>query len=175
MQTYSEYAPTGFDRAGAFLPDQGAWLVVPTGLNRDSGCLDESNSQAALAMMGGESETVEVHRFGHWACGWFEIIIVAPDSDAAIVAHDIESALSDYPVLDDLDYSEREWNHAADYWDSLSPRDKVDYAMRERECYHYQRDITGESVWIYGRMDYGTLANYDSTIANNICESLRAD
>jgi len=65
MQTYSQYAPTGFDRSRAFLSDRQAWLVVPVSRNRDSNTLAESNFDAALEMLGGESDTVEVHRFGH--------------------------------------------------------------------------------------------------------------
>ena len=71
MQIYANYAPTGFDSAGAFLPDRQDWFVVPVGRNRDSGPASESNFKAALEMLGGESDDVEVCNFGHWACGWF--------------------------------------------------------------------------------------------------------
>lgn len=131
MQTYGEYRPTTFDRAGAFLPDQSAWLVAPVGLNRDSDALEESNFHSALAVLGGESDTVQIHRFGHWACGWFEIIIIDP-ADAARVAEAeaIEPALADYPVINEGDWSEREWTRAADYWRSIGVRERVDWIKR---------------------------------------------
>ena len=36
---------------------------------------DEGLLTATLRRLGGESTTVQVHRFNHWACGWFEIIL----------------------------------------------------------------------------------------------------
>jgi len=131
MQRYRDYAPTGFDTVGAFLPDQGNWIVVPVGQNRDSNYLEESNFQTALDMLGEESDTVQVHRFGHWACGWYEIIIVDPgDNDRAIIAAEIMCALADYPILDDMDYSEREWNRASEYWEQNSMSDRINICKR---------------------------------------------
>lgn len=130
MQTYSEYRPTGFDSAGLNLPDQQSWLVLPCGRNRDSDALSESNFSAALESLGGESETVEVHRFGHWACGWFEIIIVDPNSPAAEIAQDIDNSLADYPILDESDYSEREWERAGSYWEQCSISERVEWCQR---------------------------------------------
>ena len=112
MQRYKEFRPTGFDCKGLALDDRQEWFVLPCGRNRDSGCLDESNFACALKSLGGESDDVEVHRFGHWACGWFEIIIVRPESAAEKEARDIEAALADYVVLDESDFSEREYEAA---------------------------------------------------------------
>jgi len=124
MQTYSEYAPTGFDDRGIVLDDRQKWLVVPVGQNRDSGCLDLSNFQTALEMLGDESETVEVHRFGHWACGWLEIIIVAPDSEAQAKAQEIQDSLENYPVLDDDDHSKREYDASIEIIESCGATDE---------------------------------------------------
>lgn len=112
---YSEYAPSGFDARGLGLEDRQAWLVV-IGRNRDSGVLAESNFASALTSLGGESETCEIHRFGHWGCGWFELILLHPDRETE--ADSIESALADYPVLDDSDYSERECEALSESWES---------------------------------------------------------
>ena len=54
MKRYSEFAPTGFDSAGAFLPDRQDWLVAPTAQNRDSETLDKSNFAVLLKEVGGE-------------------------------------------------------------------------------------------------------------------------
>lgn len=103
------------------LEDRNNWLVVPVGRTRDSGTLAESNFEAALGILGGESESCEVHRFGHWGPGWFEIIIVRPDR--ANEVHDIESRLEDYPVLDEEDMSRREWDAMLGDWDSYGRSD----------------------------------------------------
>ncbi len=124
LQRYSKFAPTGFDARGAFLPDQQDWLVVPVSQTRDSGCLDQSNFAAALAILGGESETCEVHRFGHWGPGWFEIIIVDPSREQEAEA--IQAALENYPVLDDEDHSRREWEDYEQSWESYGARDFAD-------------------------------------------------
>lgn len=116
MKRYREFQPTGFDPKGLGLDDRQEWLVVPVMRTRDSGPLDESNFDAAAKRLGGEGDTVEVHRFGHWGPGWFEIIIVDPTSEAATVAQEIEACLADYPVLDENDFSEREWNAANETW-----------------------------------------------------------
>ena len=109
METYNTFRPTGFDRSGLGLQSQQDWLVVPAARNRDSNLLDLSNFDAALAMMGGEGDNCEVHRFGHWGCGWFEIIIVKPDTPTAATAEEIEEALENYPVLDEDDWGKREY------------------------------------------------------------------
>lgn len=117
MQTYSQFQPTGFDAKGLGLDDRQDWLVCPVSQTRDSEVLDKVNFTAALKMLGGESETVEVHRFGHWGPGWFEVILVAPERQNDV--EQIEGALENYPVLDESALSEAEseeyyhnWNNA---------------------------------------------------------------
>jgi len=131
MIKYSEFQPTGFDAKGAFLDERQDWLVVPVGRTRDSGPFDNSNFETALDMLGGESETVEVHSFNHWGPGWFEIIVVAPDSEAAKKAEEIEASLENYPVLDDEDLSRREYDDFLESWDSWARKDFVRFLGRE--------------------------------------------
>lgn len=117
MKTYSQFRPTPFDVRGLGLENRQDWLVAPVSHNRDSEHLDESNFAAALKALGGESETVEVHRFGHWGPGWFEIIIIDPADESRVkIAEDIEAALEDYPVLDEEDWSRREYESYTDSW-----------------------------------------------------------
>lgn len=139
IQTYSEFAPTCFDSKGAFLPDRQDWLVVPVGRNRDSEPLDESNFEAALAMLGGESNSVEVHRFEHWGPGWFEIILVNP-KHAAMVAF-IADKLENYPVLNEDDLSEREFEAATESWDNWG---RGEFKRRLRKAYPDLEDTIDE-------------------------------
>lgn len=113
LQRYSEFKPTPYDSRGLNLPDQQDWFVLPTTQTRDSDVVDRSNFRTALELMGGESETVEVHRFGHWACGWFEIIIIHPSLYDKAVA-EIVDPLESYPVLDEDDMSQLEFEESAD-------------------------------------------------------------
>ena len=117
METYSKFRPTQFDPAGLALPDQQQWLVVPVIQTRDSEPLEQSNFATALKMLDPDedSEDVETHSFNHWGPGWFDIIIVKPDTPAAKTAEEIEASLADYPVLDDEDYSRREWEKHSEW------------------------------------------------------------
>ena len=123
MQTYAKFSPTGFDDPGAFLPDRQDWFVVPVGRNRDSGPASESNFKAALEMLGGESDDVAVCNFGHWACGWFEIVIVRPGTKSEEIGNDIEARLEDYPYLDEDDVSYREYEEFLSGWASYGADD----------------------------------------------------
>ncbi len=141
MERYAKFAPTGFDPSGAFLPNRQDWLVLPVSQTRDSEPLAQSNFAAALEILGGESRGVEVHRFGHWGPGWFEIIIVNPRSRYAAIAKDIERALEDYPVLDDSDLSERENEAARESWEFWGAKD-----WRKHHCKEFQLGQAAENA-----------------------------
>ena len=127
MQTYKEFAPTGFDPKGLNATENGIedFLVVLSH-SRDSGILEESNWETALTMLGGESTTVQVHRFGHWACGWFELILVDPNSEQAEIAQEITDSIESYPVLDEQDLSQREYDFAIELGYTWSDEGWVD-------------------------------------------------
>ena len=134
MQKYKDYAPTGFDTRGLSADENGItdWLVLPCGRNRDSGLLDESNFTAALELIGGEGEDCQVHRFGHWACGWFELILVRPASKAHEAAAGIVARLENYPVLDEEDYGRRQYDSVVEYWAQCSVGERVELCRRAR-------------------------------------------
>lgn len=169
------YQPTNLKRwstpdnyAGEHWPD---YYSAGVGRSRDSDILEESNFETMLSELGGESETVIVVHEGHWAVGWVEWIAIHESDDAALETADrLRGRLNNYPILDEHDYSEREWNAAADYWDSQSPRAKVRYAMNIRKRYHWLKKTP---VWPYGRLSYGDVANRGDTISEAIIESLR--
>lgn len=101
------------------------------GRTRDSGLLDQSNFEVALRALGGESETVLVVRESHWAVGWIEWIAIHESDAAAIAAADeMECALSDYPILDESDFSEREFDAAASTWERARVRDRLEWCQR---------------------------------------------
>lgn len=97
------------------------------GRHRDSDVLTESNFECGLKAIGGESETVKIVRESHWAVGWVEwIAIHESDTVALEIADEIMCALSDYPVVDESDLSEREWEAAQEYWSDLDLSERVD-------------------------------------------------
>ena len=137
MQRYSEYSPTQFDIRGLGCDDRQDWLVLGLIRTRDSGPLDESNFASALRILGDESETLEVHRFGHWGPGWFEIILLHPSRQGE--GEEIERRLENYPVLDDDDFSEREYEAANDIWrDCYRPHDRLAYIRKHRSQFEFR-------------------------------------
>lgn len=147
MRPYKEHRPTCFD-GHIELANREDWLVVPCSRNRDSECVDESNFATALkcfekctlsdeAQDKGESDH-EVHRFGHWGPGWYELIIVRPGSKTAKEAEGIEAALTDYPILDDSDLSEREMNAANEVWEHCySQKQRIEYMRDYSEQFEF--------------------------------------
>lgn len=112
------------DYAGAEWPDYFVFL----GQHRDSDSLSRSNFTRGLEIIGGESDTVRVIREGHWAVGWVEWIAIH-ESDAAALreADEIAAALADYPVVDEMHWSELEYDEACDFWSRMSVRERMEY------------------------------------------------
>lgn len=141
MNTLYETAanPSGLDSYANYIGEtpSGELLVVLT-RNRDSDCLTESNWECALEQLGGESETVEIHRFGHWACGWWEALCVKAGSEAEKIGAEIESALEAYPVLDDGHFSEKEQDEANEIWQSCyNENERIEYIRENRSQFDF--------------------------------------
>lgn len=101
------------------------------GRSRDSKSWEESNFHCGLKAIGGESDTVLVIRDNHWAVGWVETIYIHKDNATALETADkIHEDLQDYPIIDDDDLSEREWNTAQDYWETLDEDEKKELCTR---------------------------------------------
>jgi hypothetical protein len=147
MKSYHEFRPTGFDPAGLCEDVVGPeWLVLPCSLTRDSGALGRSNFRIALDRLGGESETVAVHRFGHWGCGWFEIIVVQPNTPAASIAETIEQDLENYPCLNEEDFAEEQHDEANQVWKNCyNTKERIQYIREHRTQFefHDMKDLLG--------------------------------
>lgn len=112
------------------------WALGPVGQHRDSNALARSNFRIALrelllaaemspddlGFMPRQGPEVEDHRplfighFGHWAVGWVEELIWRADDPRMVdAAFSLWERLLDYPILDEMDFSEEEWeeNHPA--------------------------------------------------------------
>lgn len=159
MQTYGTFRPTSHDPAGLGLPDRQHWFVAPVYHDRDSEPLAESNWHTLLTRLGGESDTVEVHRFGHWGPGWFEVILIDPtDMERVKVATEAGDSLESYPVLDEEDLSEREEEVKRETWANASIRDRMHY-LRDLglSCLAARHATLDEFYTRTGYQDNGTL------------------
>lgn len=127
------------------------WFIVLS-KTRDSGILAQSNFTVALELLGGESDTARVCRFGHWGVGWLELILVAPNSEAYKKAEEIKESLAQYPVLDEEHYCGLESNADADTWrDCYNNRERLAFIRERRNCFYF-RDFM--DLWQCVRGDF---------------------
>lgn len=133
-------SPTGWDGPENFLgalPEPGWGLLLTR--TRDADVLTQSNWEGALAELGGESDDVEVIRIGHWACGWIEFLGVRENTDVYKRAVEIRNALLDYPVLDEEDFSQREWDEAQRVWaECYRVQDRIRYIREHRSQFEFR-------------------------------------
>jgi len=126
MQKYIPENLERWERPECFVAWSDHWAhseecFVFLGRHRESDIITETNFEVALLELGGESETVEVIREGHWAVGWVEWIAIHESDRVALENADkMAAALADYPVLDDEAVSEAEINAASEYWERES-------------------------------------------------------
>jgi hypothetical protein len=131
--------PSAFDSFDNYYGDvpSDTWRCLMT-RNRDSEARTESNWRVALKKLGGESESVVVHRFGHWACGWWEAIAVDETSDSYALAKEIYDSLQDYPILDDEDHQELLDEQAMNIWTNCyNNKERLNYIREHRDEFEF--------------------------------------
>jgi hypothetical protein len=99
------------------IDDPDNWAIIYTH-NRDSGLLDQSNADQITEAMepftdGGDPDVV-MESHDHWAVGHVDGFSIRVYRNGQITAafrtyHDLAERLADYPVLDEEDYSRREY------------------------------------------------------------------
>ena len=115
-----------------WLEDRDDWIVGPVSHYRDSDLVAESNWDYAVKELGGESETVEIVRFGSSMVGWTEWILIDPSNTEALAkAEEMAERLADYPLLDEDDYGNREHEAVCEQWEGADTRERMEYC---REC-----------------------------------------
>ena len=96
-------------------PDDAENFCIVYTHNRDSGLLDQSNAAAidkAMEPFLGGDVVAEHHH--HWACGWIDGYSIRVYRRGRITKafkayHALAERLANYPVLDEEDYSSREY------------------------------------------------------------------
>lgn len=93
------------------------WAIFYTS-NRDSGLLDQSNaaviSKAMTPFTKGDDPDVVMESHSHWACGHVDGFSIHVFNRGRITKafrtyHELAERMADYPILDESDYSEREY------------------------------------------------------------------
>lgn len=134
LDRWSVDGPTGFDSAANYSgTDLSAFYQAPVALTRDADTLATSNWEVITESIldCATSENTEILRMGHWACGWYEILVIdASDSEALECADRWACSMADYPVASEEHWSELQWNTATEYWERMSLRDRMEACER---------------------------------------------
>jgi hypothetical protein len=149
--------PSGYDSHANYIgPTEFPGLLVVLTRIRDEECLGQANWESAFAMLGGkETDDVVIHRFGHWACGWWEALCVREGSEAHTIALDIENRLVGYPVLDDETLSWLEQEKANDVWRTCySWKDRIEYIRKHPDQFE-PRSLAGLLACVRGEYFLG--------------------
>lgn len=109
----------------AYWGEREEWLIAYA-QHRDSDTLTRSNWAAFVEALGGESDTVAIERSNHWAVGWVEYILVDPqDTERVKLAEELREQLDDYPVLDEMGFSNLEHEEYQEAWQDYGRSDFV--------------------------------------------------
>ena len=119
---------SSFDSAQNYIGETVDGYIVLT-QTRDSDTLARSNWEVGRERL----PDADIHRFGHWLCGWVEHLTVPADApdELLIAAAQIVEDIEAYPVLSDDHFSNLEYEEAYDYWATASLR------LRVELCQHY--------------------------------------
>ena len=155
LQTFKDFRPTQFDMRGMGSEGQEDWRVLPTSITRDSDVLSESNFETAQKILDDAEVEYEVHRFGHWGPGWFEIIVVEPTEKGLTQAGQIASSLESYPILDESDLSERETEASLENWENWGRSETLDRIVSSFGLEEDTRDFLEEHDEILDGLFHG--------------------
>lgn len=123
--------PKNFLYAGNL--DLSYWGFTPLGKHRDSDLLDQSNYDYALeALKDADPDAVDEIHSSHFAVGWYDNLMVDTRNEKVLQClAELLERLENYPILDESDLSQREWNQAQvayDDWAAWDVRKMIEEA-----------------------------------------------
>ncbi len=134
------------------LTDLDQWGIFYTS-HRDSGLLDQSNAavitKALTPFTEGDDPDVVMESHSHWAVGFingFSVRVFDANGDiteAFRMYHELAETMDDYPILDESDYSEREYEATLENISDAAWRLKKQFALPdgwESEVYSWLSD-----------------------------------
>ena len=119
------------------LDDPDNWAIIYTH-NRDSGLLDQSNADAIAEAMepftNGDDPDVVMESHDHWAVGHVDGFSIRVYRDGQITEafktyHDLMEQLDGYPILNEEDYSNREYEATLENITDSAWRVKHEYTL----------------------------------------------
>jgi hypothetical protein len=153
------------------LNDADQWAVIYTH-NRDSGLLDQSNAAVIEKTMKpftvGDDPDLVFESHSHWACGHVDGFSVRVFKNGEVTKafttyHGLAQQLDDYPILDESDYSEREFEATLDNIKDAAWRLRNDFDLPE-----------GWECQVYGWLSDNRCGEIENTDDQGGCPSARA-
>lgn len=159
MQKLKDWEPSAWDSKSNYMGDRShfEWYVVPVMyIPNEGSILSESNWITAKKILDADNvEGVETHKFGHWVCGSYYLILIDPSNKKAVKAgEDIEKSLSNYPVLDEMHYSELESTAISEAWESWGWGD-LNQLLAERLGFPETNEISTNSWQLVELLETG--------------------
>jgi hypothetical protein len=149
-----------WDRARE-IDDSDSWSIIYT-KHRDSGLLDQSNAAAIAKVMRVFADTedpdVVFESHSHWAVGHINGFSVRVFRDGELTPafvryHELTISLADYPILDETDYSNREYE--------ATLKNIVDAAWRLKRQFKLPDDWTSQVFGWFSDNDDRAIENRD--------------
>jgi hypothetical protein len=143
------------------IEDPDSWAIIYT-KHRDSGLLDQSNAAAITKVMREftdcDDPDVVFESHSHWAVGHIDgfSIRVLRDGEATPAFeryHELTISLADYPVLDESDYSDREYEATLE--------NVADAAWRLKRQFKLPDDWTSQVYGWFSDNDDSAIENRD--------------
>ncbi len=113
------------------------WSIIYTH-HRDSGLLDQSNAavirKSLLPFAEGNNPDVVFESHNHWAVGHIDGFSIRVFKRGRITKafrtyHELAQQMDDYPILDETDYSDREFDATAENIDDAAWRLKKEFVL----------------------------------------------
>ena len=139
------------------IPDADHWAILYTH-HRDSGLLDQSNAGVIRKVMEpftcGNDPDVVMESHSHWVVGSIEGFSLRVFRDGDITTafrqyHELAEALDGYPILDDEDYSRREYEATIENLVSCAWRLQHEFALPadwQYDVYDWLSDNDGSAI-----------------------------
>ncbi len=142
LEDAARTAAGNWHRFGSFCwferPDDADDFAIFYTFNRDSGLLDQSNAAVIAKEMEPfiEIGDVRAEDHSHWACGWVAGYAIRVYRNGTITAaftkwHELQERLDDYPILDEFDYGNREYDAAIENIANAGYRLSSEYDLPE--------------------------------------------